>query len=258
MHTMRLSQFPLFFAIASMGCGGSTTTSEPRGDAGGGRDAASTPPAMCSGDGGGGAGGTIQGPGLDAQVCVSAFLHTPRVNAPTTPLLFQINSGTSSFQSPSGANSAYLFASVGIASMKPGTYTSTEAGACGMIELTYDLKTPPGLDCSSVTTPSSPADCPTGCTTECSGLGCEPCRANPPEVDYEAEAANFDCDGIAPSTVTGSWSVTLTSLTETDAGGGAGQATDYAAHGTFTASLPGSTDSGGDAGPGTARISVTF
>jgi hypothetical protein len=245
MDARRLSLFPVFLALAGMGCGGSSASSQ-------------MPPAMCSGDAGGGGGGTIQGPGLEAEVCVSAFLHTPRVNVPTDPLVFQINSGTSTFQNPSGANTAYVFASLGISSMKPGTYTSADPGACGTIELTYNLKTPPGLDCSTSTTPASPTDCPTGCTTACSRLGCEPCTANPPEVDYQAGAANFDCDGTGPSTVTGSWRVTLTSLVETDAGGGAGQATDYVAHGTFSASLPGSTDSGGDAGPGTAQISVTF
>jgi hypothetical protein len=77
-------------------------------------------------------------------------------------------------------------------------------------------------------------------------------------VDYEAQAANFDCDGTAPPNVTGSWSVTLTSIEQFDAGSGPGYVAEYRVHGSLTATLPGSTDSGGDAGPGSAELTVTF
>jgi hypothetical protein len=115
----------------------------------------------------------------------------------------------------------------------------------------YYLPSPAGLDCEA----GAPPDCPPGCSTVCDnvspGGGCEPCTPAAPGVGYSAVGTG-DCIGDT-STALGSWTLTLTSVTEADAGT-SGSPTYYTPHGTFTATMVDASDAGTE----TVTLSASF
>ncbi len=170
----------------------------------------------------------------------------------TTPYIFVLNyavgaagSGLDfSFQTPADATNAEMVTFFGLSSPSPGEYDGPASGECGSMDVTYFLPSPASLDCDA----GAPPNCPAGCATACSGFGCAPCTPQPPSVTFSAHGS-ADCVGNT-ETPSGSWKLSLTSVTPTDA------STEpsvpyYEPRGTFTANLE-----GGDAG--TAVLSVSF
>jgi hypothetical protein len=223
-------------ADASTGDGGSGDTGGPGNDAG-----------YALGDCGPSAGlagyataasGTVVGPGVSAALCgAEAYLFQSRYSMPSGDYLFYLDSTTSSsieLQSPAGASDALLTGMMQVSTPAPGVYRSSDATSCGFLSFSYALPVPAGVDCGDNTVGP---DCPPGCGSACSGLGCEPCTPQQPEVDYGASAAS-DCLGDTQP-VAGSWTVTLTSVVPYEDDAGANEnGPHYTTHGTVTATLP--------------------
>ena len=206
------------------------------------------------------ANGTVSGPDLSAVLCpggASARILSAGASYDTEPYIFELDYtvGTATevqpftFASPAGANDGELSVLLGLPSAGPGEYDSS-SGQCGSLAFTYYLPVPPTVDCDA----GQPPACPLGCSTLCSGFGCLPCSPQPPAVSYTAEGA-ADCIGGAQAAI-GSWHLSLTSVTAAaaDAGPSDGDARNYLPHGTFTATMP----ADGDAGAGSAALSVSF
>jgi hypothetical protein len=165
----------------------------------------------------------------------------------------ELSYGSFQFTQPGPASDGSIRGVVQIASAAPGTYTSSDPTNCGNLSLSYELPVPPGVDCGdgSITGPT----CPPGCSSACSGFGCSPCTANPPEGFYAAQGAG-NCFDVSEPAV-GSWTITLTSVEPYtgDAGESQGRLL-YVAHGTVTAQLVGGDDP--DAGSEPATMTLTF
>ena len=200
------------------------------------------------------ASGTFSG-AASGTVCsggASARIEAAGSSQDTAPFLFELSTTVGPnrwgdhflFSAPAGASDGELNVMVGLTSVATGVLTETSAGTCGSGAFTYYLPVPAGLDCDAGVAPN----CPNGCSSECSGFGCEPCTPQPPSVSYTAKAAG-DCLGTQ-QTPSGSWTLTLTSVTPSTAGT---SATTYTPHGTFTTSL-----AGADGAPGTVTLSITF
>jgi hypothetical protein len=150
------------------------------------------------------------------------------------------------FQDGANVTGGELAVDIGISSATPGTYTQDVT--CGSADLVADLPVP---DPSICATDAESFNCPDGC--ESTGPN-QPCTPIPPQITYAALAAS-DCRGYS-TTVMGSWTVTLTSLTaEPDAGTGTLGSVIYKAHGTLTAMLA---DQDPDAGTASVSLSLTF
>jgi hypothetical protein len=198
------------------------------------------------------ASGTITGAGLSGEFCnATADIFVSAHTTPAGQLILQLNSGealTASFSSPKAASDAEIVGMISVSAASPGVYKSFDGEACGSMLFSYSLPVPADVNCEGMTGPG----CPMGCTSACSGFGCEPCTAQRPEVDYSAQAAS-DCLGDT-QTVGGSWTLTLTSVVPYK-GGGAGSDSEYTAHGTLVATL---LDQGGAGTNTTATFSATF
>jgi len=204
------------------------------------------------------ASGTVTGNGLDALLCPGgavAFIECGGSgDGIATPCLFFFSltlTGAASFQflAPTDASSGDVTATLGMGSASPGSYSSPAGSQCGTVAFGYSLPVPPGVDCEGGAAP----DCPPGCgnwvcPATFSPNGCSPCLPLAPSVSYLAQGTT-DCEGDT-STAVGSWTLSLTSVTEADAGGLAY----YAPHGTLTATMV----NAGDAGADGATLSVTF
>ena len=151
-------------------------------------------------------------------------------------------STTATFDSPAQASDPLLTAQLSVATPSPGVFKSTDSQACGGIDFGYALPIPAGVDCQGMTGPS----CPAGCTSACA-LSCSPCTAQQPEEGFEAEDTS-DCLGET-ETPTGSWTLTLTSVTPSTGNEGY-----YLVHGSLEATLGPEQD----AGTGAAAVSLTF
>ncbi len=207
------------------------------------------------------ASGTVTGDGIDALLCpggAGAVILSAGASYDTTPFIFELNytvaggAGDFQFASPAGANHGELSVLLGLASAAPGISSSPSGGECGTMAFTYYLPVPPGTDCEA----GVPPNCPSGCSTICDNIAgpggsCEPCEPEPPSVGYSAIGSG-DCIGDA-LTPLGSWMLSLTSLTEDDAGT-AGGVTYFTPHGTLTATMVGD----GDAGASSITLSASF
>jgi hypothetical protein len=197
---------------------GSTVTIESPADAAAPGDGASLPAACVAYDGGvpsyaSQAGGTVVGAGISAIVCTATDVEVSMYLSPANRLLLRIAGAVSTdFQSPAGATDGALALMVSVGTDTPAVYTSAEAQSCGFVAFTYTL--PPA-----------------------------------PDVTYQASATS-DC--FDSTTVAGSWTVTLTSVTPY--GGGAGApGSYYIAHGSLSATLQGA-----NGGGGTVALSLSF
>jgi hypothetical protein len=203
--------------------------------------------------------GSIVGAGLSAVVCPGgAFARVESAGAAydTMPYFLTVDYTVGStsvdtdfdFQSPTGANSGELDLFVGLSSPSPGMYTSPAGADCGFGAFTYYLPVPSSVDCDGGTDTT----CPAGCGRICPAFGCAgiPCEAEPPSISYGL-AGSTNCIGDSQPTQ-GAWTVTLTSVTASDAGTSAGL-TYYTPHGTFAATLL-----AGDGGTDTVQVSATF
>ena len=195
--------------------------------------------------------GTLDGAAVGATLCnASAQIYVSPYTTPPNRILLMLNSSspatTAQFTSPTGASDPLLTGFVAISAAAPGVYSSSDAQSCGGLVVSYSLPLPPGVDCDG----GNPPQCPQYCASACSGFGCTPCAPSPPEDGYEAHVAS-DCLG-STQTVTGSWSVTLTSVTPSS--GVAGRpGTYYTPHGTFVAQV---SDENG--GTDTATLTLSF
>jgi hypothetical protein len=211
----------------------------------------------------------VTGAGLSAVLCPgAAYAYVEPVVAPSAVpflLLLALTEGSGApggfeFESPVGAHDGGLTVLLGLDSLSPGTYSSPAAQQCGDVGFQYSLAAA-SVDCDGGTSTA----CPTGCTLA-SGSTCGVvsmsgplCHPNPhcvPVVQSVSCAARgaSDCAAdadAASQTPQGSWTLVLTSITGSDAGGGTGLA-NYAPHGTLTATLvvAGGTD--------TASLSASF
>jgi mucin-2 len=188
------------------------------------------------------ASGTVVGSAVHADIC-NALAHlyvSPYTTPPDRVLLF-LNSTMSSsitLDNPPGATTPILQGMISVSSASPGVYRSSDGTACGDLGFSFYLPVPPGVDCDG----GAPPSCPPGCSTVCSGFGCDPCTPAAPEVFYGARASS-DCLGNTTA-VQGSWTLTLTS-TEKIVGDAASWQTYYLPHGSLTATLVG-VDGGAD------------
>jgi hypothetical protein len=198
------------------------------------------------------ASGTITGAGLSGVFCnATADIFLSAHTTPAGQLLLQLNSGealTASFSSPKVASHAEIVGMISVSAASPGVYKSSDSEACGSVLFSYSLPVPADVNCEGKKGPS----CPMGCSSACSGFGCEPCTPQQPEVNYSAQVAS-DCLGET-QTVEGSWTLTLTSVVPYE-GGGAGSDSEYMAHGTLVATLLDQGDAGTNT---TAAFSATF
>jgi hypothetical protein len=195
--------------------------------------------------------GTVTGTSLSGDFCnATAHLYLSTSTTPPDQLLFFLDtsaSTTSTFTAPAQASHALLTASLSVSAARPGVYKSSDGDACGSLSFGYALPVPAGVDCEGKTGP----DCPSGCSSACSGFGCEPCTAQQPGVEFEALGTS-DCLGES-QTKMGSWTLTLISVTPYEADGGSGDSYDKV-HGTLTATLV----EQGDGGSQTAALSASF
>jgi hypothetical protein len=196
------------------------------------------------------ASGTIAASGVSVSICnAEAYVFLSRYTTPPGDYLFNLasidNATSFEFAGDAGAANGLLSGMVLVSAPGPGTYTSTGTSSCGFLGFSYSLPLPPGIDCEGGVAP----DCPPGCGSACSGQGCLPCSPMQPEVFYQANAPS-DCLGDSQN-VTGSWSLTLTSVAPA---GTQQNGTYYVPHGTITATLTG----GNDAGTDTVTMSMAF
>ncbi len=201
------------------------------------------------------ANGSLVGPDVSGQICNLAASVETNSNGAFFELGSYQGTSTIQFSNPSDANYPIVDALLPISAVSPGVYTSSDAVNCGNIEVDYGLPSPPGLVCTGTTPPM----CPSGCNSACSGLGCEPCTPNPPEVDYSASGQTGGiCSEVyqQPGTLSGSWTITLTSVAQYTGSQPSQDATYYTVHGHFTADVIGGGD--GDGGTYPATLSVDF
>ncbi len=194
--------------------------------------------------------GTVTSSVPSAALCnVAAYLFVSRYTTPPDQLLLSLDSTTASaitFKSPAGASDGLLTGMISVSSPEPGVYKSSDGAACGFLGFSYGLPIPASVDCDGGTPPS----CSPGCSSVCSGQGCEPCAPTQPQAFYGANAPT-DCLGDS-QVITGSWTLTLTSVSRFT--GDAGELdTDYTPHGTLQATL---TDVDGGTDP--ATLSMAF
>ena len=137
---------------------------------------------------------------------------------------------------PIGAQFVGVTIRVPIPSPAPGDYAyDPDASVLSLIEVSYQV-VPPCSSCGD-TTPVNLDDCPPGCSTVCSSLGCEPCEPNPPGHDYLGET----------------WSLSLTSDAVADPSDGGL----FTPHGTLTVMLAEEAEDGTFTG-NTATLSASF
>jgi hypothetical protein len=149
------------------------------------------------------------------------------------------------FQSPADATSGLLVVEIGLPSASPGTYA--QAVSCGNVVLLAYLPAPDPSICAT----DAPVafQCPDGC--ESSGI--YSCMPIPPQRSYAALGAS-DCVGD-DTTPSGSWTLTLTSLTADPKGPDSSGLLSYAPHGSLSATLPNEDPDGGVSG---VNLSLTF
>ncbi len=202
------------------------------------------------------ASGTFSGAVAGAVCAGGTFAHvqsTPAEDggAPEVELLIAaVGAGDPAarirFQDGANVTGGELQVDIGISAAATGTYTQDVT--CGSAELVANLPAPDPSICAA---DAGGFNCPDGCAS----FGPDqPCTPIAPQVIYAALAAS-DCQGDS-TTPTGTWTVTLTSLTaEPDAGTGTLGSLIYKAHGTLTATLADQDPDGGAAG---VSLSLTF
>jgi hypothetical protein len=206
------------------------------------------------------ASGTIEGPGLSGEFCNAGATVVTRSYLESPDMTYvQIFVRAFTFEAPQVVQNAELDITLQIPSASPGTYMKSSATPCSTAELSYSLPSPAGLDC---TVDAGAGQCPPGCAMGgCPVSGCgmqPPCAPNPPSFGYTAAGGPGECLETT-SNDTGSWTVTLTSVTpfDGDAGGTSNAVAYFTAHGTIRAQLLGG-GSAPDAGSETATVSVRF
>jgi len=174
--------------------------------------------------------GTLVGDEVNASLChVSAHAMVSPYTTPSGQALLMLDSASDATpQFPEGTSGGTVIGMLAIDAPNPGTYRSSDRGACGSMTYDFQLPLPAGTDCSAGTPPA----CPTNCLSICSSQGCEPCAPNPPSVDYQAAAAS-DCLGSTQSAF-GAWQIELTSATLVDGPDAGG---DYLVHGNLRADV---------------------
>ncbi|HEY3815845.1 MAG TPA: hypothetical protein VGL81_01680 [Polyangiaceae bacterium] len=181
-------------------------------------DGAALPPACAEYDAGAPAyaspaGGTVVGTGVSATVCAATAVDVSAYLSPANRLLLRIDGAVfTTFEAPANATQGTLALMISVGTDTPAVYTSAEPQSCGFAAFTYELPVAPG------------------------------------EVTYLASATS-DC--VDPTVVSGSWAVTLTSVTPYE--GTAGPGKYYVAHGMLAATLPQS-----NGGPGTVTVALAF
>jgi hypothetical protein len=261
----------VLLAVAS-GCGGQQTTAPVQDaavdvtslDAPAGLDAGPAPPVVDASGcpaipgsdlpaGSSPASGNVTGTSIDGVLCpAGAFARIESAGAhyDTAPYFFVLGytvGGSAPvndfvFTSPPGANHGELDVLLGLPAPAPGQFSSSSAQQCGSMAFTYYLPVPAWVDCDGGTGPS----CPPGCSAACA-ITCGPCEPQEPSVGFTAQGP-ADCLGNTTPAF-GSWTLSLTSVTEAS-GGGQGLSY-YTPHGSFSATMD-----GGDAG--TATFVVGF
>jgi hypothetical protein len=198
------------------------------------------------------ASGSIIGSSLSSQICnAGAWVEVEIYSSFPTMTYLAVENGTLTFDTPNDAQDGMFTALVQIPSPAPGTYTSPGSPNCGLAWLTYFLPVPQGVDCDG----GAPPNCPPGCSTVCSGFGCDPCEPDQASVTYTAQGAGTCFDAVQAAI--GSWSVTLTSvdLYPVDAGTTLQDPVLYVAHGTLSAQL---VDEEPDGGSAPATLCLSF
>jgi hypothetical protein len=200
------------------------------------------------------ASGTIDGPDVACTFCnVGASVFVESYATYPTMTYLELSYGTFQFASPTTASDATLDGVLQIAAAAPGTYRSTDPTNCGSFGLSFVLPVPAWVDCGDGSIPGP--NCPPGCSSACSGFGCEPCTPDPPEGFYEAQGG-ATCFEVANPAI-GSWTITLTSVEPYTGDAGLAQGrVNYVAHGSLTAQLVGGDAS--DAGSEPATLTMTF
>jgi hypothetical protein len=161
------------------------------------------------------AGGTVVGSGVSATVCAATDVYISSFLSPANLLLLQITGTLSTdLLSPAGATEGTLALMISVGTDTPAVYTSSQSQSCGFMAFTYAL--PPAPD----------------------------------EVFTYQAAATSDCSD--PTTVSGSWAVTLTQVTPYQ-GNPEATGAHYVAHGSLTAMLPAA-----NGGTGAVTVSLSF
>ena len=130
-----------------------------------------------------------------------------------------------------------------------GVYKDSDPQACGAVLFSYALPIPAGLVCEAGTAP----DCPAGCSSACSGFGCEPCTRRPDgHVRGERRRGLSRRESGRRRLVDGDLDVGQPVRRRRR--GVVRPTIYYVAHGTLEATLPGGEDGGTD----TVQLSVSF
>jgi hypothetical protein len=203
--------------------------------------------------------GTIAGSGLSGVLCpggATARIESAGARSDTEPYIFfldyTVETGTAGpvtdfvFASPTGAMDGEIGVLLGIPSAAPGEYDSPAGQQCGTMAFTYYLPVSPTLNCEGGVPPS----CSPGCGAVCSGQGCSPCTPQAPSFGYTAQGS-ADCIGSA-LTASGSWHLSLTSVTPGGDAGAGSTLEFFVPHGTLTATMV------GDGDAGTATLTSAF
>jgi hypothetical protein len=267
-------------APGSGGSNGATGGSGSNGAAGGGAgaptgtitDAGTLADALGAFDGGGctddteaepigvAATGTFSGDGVSGAICDrGAFAYvqsTPADDggAPMIELLIETTvkgspAAALRFSTPGNVVSGEINVDIGLPAASAGTYAP--AATCGSAVIVATLPPPDASICATDAGPDS-FDCPTGCQS-IGGISDHTCAPIAPELDFVALASD-DCRGDS-TTPTGSWTLTLTSVTPYPADAGAYGVLYYAVHGTLTATLADEQSDGGTSG---VSLALTF
>lgn len=181
---------------------------------------------------------------------VSARIDPAIGSGATAPYTFTLgytmasagSTGDFAFTSPAGATDGELTVTIGLLSAAAGQSASGATGACGTAAFTYALPVSPGLDCGKSEAPH----CADGCTASCTDYGCDPCTPEHKSASFTARAID-DCAGDE-QTASGSWTLTLTSVTAAESSG-----TLQTPHGSLTATLAAATGT-----TGTLDLNLTF
>lgn len=195
--------------------------------------------------------GTVAGSGVSASFCNVAVFTTGN----GSPFFLVVNSApsSSSVGSPASGVQATLTGSIEIGSATPGVYRSSSASVCDSLVFSYGVPLATEAECAAA---DAQGACPKGCTANpyCASYPC--CIPLATTFVFQANGAEEDSAVVSCGTnqmqdmPLGSWTVTLTSVVDEDAGGGQ---LALVPHGSLNAMLQGI--SGNDE---TVSLSLTF
>ncbi|MGO8995670.1 MAG: hypothetical protein ACLQVI_20355 [Polyangiaceae bacterium] len=195
------------------------------------------------------ASGTVGGSGVSAVFC-NVGIEMQETSGPDSPALLYLDTSSpetsSSVTLPAGAVQGTLAGSIQVGLPTPGVYPSSSSSSCGTLTFSYGEPTVPGVDCTT----DGSFTCPTGCTLVFVCPTSSPCCV-PLATTYVYQAASAaTCNGGGAQTPMGSWTVTLTSVSDEDGGEGSPV---YLPHGKLEATLLGTTGT-----TATVDLALTF